>query len=144
MIDAIIGRLQNHCPTLKTVQGAVDLAGLMEHQFAVPFEKRPAAYPMFAGDQVGRNEAAAYQVVQTVTEQAVITLCVGDGSTGGSQAGKDAIVTVRDAVRDCLMGWVPEAERGALHYRGTQMLAMRPRTIWFQVSFSRQYGVSAV
>ena len=144
MIDAIIDRLKTDCPALKTVEGVVDLAALMEHQFAVPFEKRPAAYPMFAGDQVGANQAASYQVVQTVTELAVVTLCVGDGRTGGSQAGKDAIVTVRDAVRDCLMGWIPETERGALHYRGTQMLAMRPRTIWFQVTFSRQYGASAV
>lgn len=140
MIDAVIQRLKQHCPTLKTVEGAVDLAALMEHQFGVPFDKRPAAYPMFAGDQVGRNEAATQEVVQMITELATVTVCVGDGRTGGSQAAEDAIMAVRNAIRDCLMGWTPEPGLGALHYRGTQMLAMRPRTIWFQVSFSRQYG----
>lgn len=140
MIDVLIQQLTEECDALKSVEGAVDLANLMEHQFAVPFAKRPAAFVMFGGDQVGKNEMSTDEVVQVVTELATVTVCLGDATTGAAQAARDAITTVRDAVRDCLMGFVPEAERGALHYRGTTMLAMRPRTIWFQVAFSRQYG----
>lgn len=141
MIDALIERLREECPELKTVEGGVDLANLMEGQFTVPFEKRPAAFVMFGGDQVGRNEMATDEVVQVVTELATVTICLGDGRTGAAQAAKDAITTVKNAVRDCLLGFAPEPERGALHYRGTTMLAMKPRTIWFQLAFSRQYGV---
>lgn len=141
MIDILIQRLSNSCAALKSVNGAVDLAGLMEQQFAVPFDKRPAAWVMFGGDNPERNEMGSDEVVQKVTELATITICLGDGSTGARQAAKDAIMTARDAVLACLLGFVPEAERGALQYRGTQMLAMRPRTIWFQMGFSRAYGV---
>lgn len=140
MIDALIERLREECAVLKTVEGGVDLANLMEGQFAVPFEKRPAAFVMFGGDQAGRNEMATDEVVQIVTELATVTICLGDGRTGAAQAAKDAITAVKNAVRDCLMGFVPEAEMGALHYRGTTMLAMKPRTIWFQLAFARQYG----
>ena len=136
----MIQQLQDHCPALKTVEGGVDLANLMESQFAVPFEKRPAGFVMFGGDQVGKNDMATDEVVQIVTELASVTVCLGDGKTGAAQAGRDAITEVKNAVRGCLMGFVPEPEMGALHYRGATMLAMKPRTIWFQVAFSRQYG----
>lgn len=141
MIEALIERLGNECPELKTVEGGVDLANLMEGQFSVSFDKRPAAFVMFGGDQVGKNEMATDEVVQIVTELATVTICLGDGRIGAAQAAKDAITIVKNAVRDCLLGFVPEPERGALHYRGTTMLAMKPRTIWFQLAFSRQYGV---
>ena len=140
MIDALIERLRDECPELITVEGGVDLANLMEGQFTVSFEKRPAAFVMFGGDQAGRNEMATDEVVQIVTELATVTICLGDGRTGAAQAAKDAITTVKNAVRDCLMGFVPEAEMGALQYRGATMLAMKPRTIWFQLAFARQYG----
>lgn len=142
MIAVLIEQLTNECPALKSVDGAVDLAGLMEAQFAVPFEKRPAAWVMFGGDQVGKNEMATDEVVQVVTELATVTVCLGDGKTGAKQAATDAIMTVRNAVLACLLGFIPEAERGALNYRGTQMLAMRPRTIWFQMAFARSRGVN--
>lgn len=141
MIEALIQRLKDECAELKTVEGGVDLANLMEGQFAVPLDKRPAAFVMFGGDQAGKNEMATDEVVQIVTELATVTICLGDGRTGAAQAAKDAITTVKNAVRDCLMGFVPEPEMGALHYRGATMLAMKPRTIWFQLAFSRQYGV---
>lgn len=141
MIDILIQRLDQQCPALKTVEGAVDLANLMGQQFAVGFEKRPAAFVMFGGDSAGKNEMGTDEVVQVVTELATITICLGDGSTGARQAAKDAITIVRDAVLACLLGFVPEADRGALRYGGTQMLAMQPRTIWFAMSFSRAYGV---
>ncbi len=140
MIDVLTQRLKDECTALKTVEGGVDLANLMESQFAVPFEKRPAGFVMFGGDQAGKNELATDEVVQVVTELVSVTVCLGDGRTGAAQAGQDAITFVKDAVRDCLMGFVPEPEKGALHYRGATMLAMKPRTIWFQVAFSRQYG----
>lgn len=142
MIDVLIQQLTQNCAALKTVEGAVDLAGLMESQLAVAFAKRPAAFVMFAGDNAGKNEMSTDEVVQVVTELASITVCLGDGATGASQAAKDAITTVKDAVRDCLLGFIPEPMRGALQYRGTTMLAMRPRTIWFQMAFSRAYGVN--
>ncbi len=66
MIDAIIQRLGNGFPTLKTVEGAVDLSNLMSSQFAVTFEKRPAAFVMFGGDSAGKNEMATDEVVQTL------------------------------------------------------------------------------
>ncbi len=140
MIDLLIQRLKSDCPVLKTVEGGVDLANLMENQFAVPFNNRPAAFVMFGGDTAGKNELSTDEVVQIVTELATITICLGDGTTGATQAAKDAITTVKNAVRDCLMGFVPEPELGALHYRGATMLAMKPRTIWFQVAVARQYG----
>lgn len=140
MIDLLIQRLKDDCVALKTVEAGVDLANLMEGNFSVPFHTRPAAFVMFGGDQAGKNEMSTDEVVQVVTEVATVTICLGDGTPGATQAAKDTITTVKNAVRDCLMGFVPEPELGALHYRGTAMLAMKPRTIWFQVAFARQYG----
>ena len=142
MIDAIIQRLEQQCPTLKTVEGAVDLSNLMGSQFAVIFETRPAAFVMFGGDNAGKNEMGTDEVVQVLTETATIAICVGDGKTGAKQVAEDAIMTVRNAVLVCLLGFVPEAQRGALQYRGAMPLAMQPRTIWFAMSFARSYGVN--
>ncbi len=137
MIDAIIQQLSEECDALTSVEGAVDLASLMEGGFAVPFAKRPAAFVMFGGDRPGKNEGGTGPVVQTVGELVTITICLGDGTTGGKQAATDAIMTARNAVLASLLGFVPEAMSGALEYAGTQMLAMRPRAIWFQMSFTR-------
>ncbi len=141
MIDAIIQQLTENCPALKSVEGAVDLAGLMESQFAVAFAKRPAAFVMFSGDRPGKNEGGTGPVVQAVSELATVTICLGDGTTGGKQAATDAIVTARNAVLASLLGFVPEPMSGELVYGGTQMLAMKPRTIWFQMSFTRLNSV---
>lgn len=141
MIEALIRRLKDECALLKTVDGGVDLANLMESQFAVPFDKRPAAYVMFGGDTAGPNGMATDEVVQVATETITVTVCLGDGTPGAVQGAKGDMLTVKNAVRDCLLGFVPEPELGALQYRGATPLAMKPRTIWFQLAFARQYGV---
>jgi len=141
VIDAIIQQLTENCSALKSVEGAVDFAGLMDAQFAVSFEKRPAAFVMFSGDRPGKNEGGTGPVVQAVSELATIAICLGDGTQRGKQAATDAIVTVRNAVLASLLGFVPEAMSGALVYGGTQMLAVKPRTIWFQMSFTRLNSV---
>jgi len=141
VIDAIIQQLAEDCSHLKTVEGAVDFAGLMDAQFAVTFEKRPAAFVMFSGDRPGKNEGGTGPVVQAVSELATIALCVGDGKTAGRQAALDAVMTARNAVLASLLGFTPEAMAGALVYGGTQMLAVKPRTIWFQMSFTRLASV---
>ena len=143
MIDATITRLVQECPALKSVAGAVDLADIMEQQFAVPPSKRPAAFVMLAGEQASSNQAASGHTVQIVTESIAIAIAVGSGEQVGTAVARDTVKATRDAVMDCLLGWAPEDGLGVLTYGGLAMLALRPRVVWFQMLFSRQLGLSS-
>ena len=141
MIDAIIDKLTGDCAALKTVEGAFDLASLMDAQFAVPAGKRPAAFVMLASEQAGANEIDIGGVAQAVRQTVQIVFCIGGGETAGKAVAKDAIKSVRDSVMATLLGWSPD-DQGVLVYGGLALLAFRPRAVWFEMNFSRQAGVS--
>lgn len=141
MIDAIIQQLAAHCATLKTVEGAFDLASLMDAQFAVAPGKRPAAFVMLANEDASPNEIDLGGVAQLVKQTVQIAFCVGGGETAGKAVAKDAVMSVRDAVMATLLGWSPD-DQGVLVYGGLRMLAFRPRTVWFEMTFARDAGVS--
>jgi hypothetical protein len=141
VIDLIIQRLQQTCPSLKSVEGALDLASIMDRQFAVPAEKRPAAFVMLAGEQAGDNQVDIGGAAQIVTSTVQIAICVGAGETVGKTVARDAIATMRDAVLASLLGWPPVAGDGVLTYGGLSLIGFRPRIVWFQMIFARQSGV---
>jgi len=142
MIDAIITRLKEEDSGLKSVKGAVDMANIMDSQFNVPINDRPAAFVMLAGEQAGPNELDTGGVAQVVTESVQIVLCVGDGVTAGKTVAADAIKTARDAVMNKLLAWSPDG-LGIFVYGGLALTAFRPRAVWFQMIFSRHVGVGA-
>lgn len=142
MIDAVVTRLTLDCPALKSVAGAVDLADIMANQFEVPFAKRPAAFVLLAGEDASRNETGIGGVAQVVSEHVSIVLAIGGGQQAGREVAKDAVKAARDAVMACLLGWSPDG-LGVLTYEGAAMLPLRPRTVWFRMTFSRLVGVSA-
>lgn len=143
MIDAVIARLlpDDDFDALKSVAGAVDLADIMENQFAVPPGKRPAAYVMLAGEQASPNEIDTGTTAQIVTQSVSVAFCVGAGEQAGKAIARDAVMEVRDAVLGRLLGWSPDG-LGVLTYGGLAMLALRPRAVWFQMIFARRIGVS--
>ncbi len=143
MIEAIIARLtpDEGFTALKSVAGAVNLADIMANQFSVPFEKRPAAWVMLVGEQGGANEIDIGPTAQVVTQSVAIALCVGGGEPGGKAVASDAVMTVRQAVLDRLLGWSPD-DAGVLVYGSLTMLALQPRAVWFQMVFSRRTGVT--
>lgn len=142
MIDAIITRLKEEGSGLKSVKGAVDMANIMDSQFNVPFNDRPAAFVMLAEEQASPNELDTGGVAQIVTESVLIGLCVGEGSTAGKAVAADAIKIARDAVMNKLLAWSPDG-LGVFVYGGLQLTAFKPRAVWFQMVFSRRVGVGA-
>ncbi len=142
MIDAVIARLAPaDVPALKSVAGAVDLADVIDNQAAVPLDRRPAAFVMLAGEQARPNELTTGGTAQILTQQVQIAFVVGAGEQAGRTAATDAITAVRDAVLERLLGWSPDG-LGVFTYGGLALLALRPRAVWFAMTFGRQIGVS--
>lgn len=143
MIDEIIARLSpdEDFTALKHVAGALSFAEILETQFAVPIEKRPAAFVALAGEQAAIGEVDIGITAQIVTQTVSIAFCIGSGGTVGAEAAKDGVMTLRQAVLDRLLGWSPDGE-GVLTYGGLSLLAFRPRVVWFQMTFGRRASVS--
>lgn len=140
MIDAVIQRLKDDCSALKSVNGAVDFANIVESQFNVPLHERPAAFVVLLAEEAGGNELDTGGVAQIVKETIEIIICVGRGQEAGKAVAADAIKAVRDAVMDCLLAWSPDG-LGVFFYGGLGLLPFRPRAVWFRMIFARQVGV---
>jgi hypothetical protein len=147
MIDQVIARLQpdpeNGWTALKTVAGALDLADIMENQFAVPIDRRPAAFVMLAGEQAGGREVDIGNTAQIVTQTVSIAFAIGSGQQVSRMAAQNAVLELRSQVLGRLLGWAPDELGTVFIYGGLAMLALRPRVVWFQMNFVRQIGATS-
>ena len=65
-------------------------------------------------------------------------MCIRDRA--GKVIAGNEVMTLRDQLLGRLLGWSPDG-LGALLYGGMSMLALQPRTVWFQLNFLRRIGV---
>jgi len=119
LIDALITRLNTNCAALRPSK-----ARSISHPYGAAirrrFEKRPAAYVMFAGDQVGPNVLATGVEARCDRVPRRHQHLLGDGKTGAAQAGLRRHHQLRNAGDRQPARYVPVAALGALTYMADQ------------------------
>lgn len=139
MIDAVIARLKECAPSLKSVESAAELAALT---VAPPLHRMPAAYVIPLAERAGDNLAATLVTRQRVATQIGVVLVVAGriaDAKGGAQV--VAIQTPREEIRAALLGWEPVAGHEPLQYVGGELLEFAGGAVWWQDDFATAYHI---
>lgn len=139
MLAEIEARLEAEVAALKLVDGA---AAFMALRTNPPKSKQPAAYVFPVADKAGPN-ALAMAVDQEVTERYAVALALGNFKDRRGETATQQMETIRDSVRDALLGWVPEAGKEGCLYAGGRVLDMRDGVVWWQLEFTATYHIRA-
>jgi hypothetical protein len=132
MLDALETRLEQ-ASTIKRVEGAVDLAAVMEAGKAPNIT--PTAYVVPLRETPGKSDRSMGPPVQTVTERiAIITVIKKAGDRRGKKANAE-LKLVRDEIRQLLFGYVPSSEYQRLALGPSGLLSFNNGVIWWQDEF---------
>lgn len=131
MIDDVIARLKTNASSLKLVEGAAKFAALKSNP---PVSKQPAAWVFPVSDAPGAN-ALAVGVRQRVVERIGVALALGDVGDRRGEAAAKSIETLRDEVRDAIVGWQPSAAFDQFTYARGALVDFRNGVVWFEMEF---------
>ena len=131
--DQVIARLKASVPALRTVEGAMSLAALMQTN-ALP-QAEVGGHVITLGLQGAQADAAAGAYTQIITETigVVITWRSYSQTGGRDQASVGALIR---AVMDALVGWSPNDEIGSFEFRRGAPTTVTKGTIVYLLEFS--------
>lgn len=134
MEAATIQRIEERVTALAGLtKGAADFSALVKSRD--PNRVRRGAYVIALALTGGAARAVTGAFVQDIEENLSVVLTQrAEDPTGG--AGRDWIVTQRDAVIAAIVGWVPEGSPGPLRLRRGQLINVADGVLVYQLDFS--------
>ena len=133
----VIDRLKTKLKTIKTVKGAA------EFEAAKKDRVKNTVYVMLVDESAGDN-TLLNAVRQQVTTGVAVVIALTNYRDRRGAAGIDAIETVRDEVRQALLGWAPDDDSGVMVYRRGRLLDLQEATLWWSDEFEVQQLISTV
>ena len=130
MVDDIIVRLKT-APVLKLVAGAADFSAASESR---P-KALPAAYVLPLSERVLHNDGLGDDVTQVVEATYGIALALSNVSDAKGGAAAIDLDTLRDAVREALLGWCPAGCEDTFSYAAGALLGFANQVIWWQDAY---------
>ena len=134
MLAAALQRIEARVPALVgRVRGAAEFSALVASNDIK--QVRSGAYVLAMSLTGGAARAVTGAFVQDVEEGLTVILTQrAEDPTGG--AGRDWILSQRDALIDALAGWVPAGSPGAMRLRRGQMLNVARGLLVYQLDFA--------
>jgi hypothetical protein len=126
----IIARLKGEASVLRFVGGAADLPAATEE-----LKQHPAAFVIPLTDSASRNGDATGSVTQQVTVRFGVLLAVQNLRDARGEAALTTLTPVRLAVRDALVGFVPEGYEDPCEIVGGRIMQLNDRVLWWQDDF---------
>lgn len=141
LVALVIDRLQAEVPELLDVAGAAELSALVQAQ-ALP-QRMPAAFVLPLGEDAEPNSIGTGALRQRVTERVGIVILARHA--GDSRGGKavDAVVPLRGAVRDALVGWQPDASCDPFELVRSRLQGLTAGTVFVQVDILTRWTLRA-
>ncbi len=130
MITQVISQLQK-IKTLRHVAGAAALAAVNEKSLP----PSPTAYVVLLNEAAGNNRLTA-GIEQVVTEKIGVILVVKNLRDAKGEAAAKEIETLRAAVLDQLIGWLPSGYDDPLTFSGGDLAGMEGGAVWYQLIFT--------
>ena len=130
MVDDIIVRLKT-APVLKLVAGAADFSAASKSR---P-KALPAAYVLPLSERVLHNDGLGDDVTQVVEATYGIALALSNVSDAKGGAAAIDLDTLRDAVREALLGWCPAGCEDTFSYAAGALLGFANQVIWWQDAY---------
>lgn len=138
LLAQVQARLRAECDALRHVSGAVDFARLSERDEVPPKHRQPAAYVVPLADQATESARASWGVRQTVTSRIGVILVTSDAADGRGDAAAQDIDAVQRAVREALLGWLPDGYDREAHCAGGRSLGYARGAVWWMDEYTVQ------
>lgn len=106
---AIANRIRERVPDLKQVGGAIELDAIVSGA-VVPIS--PSAYVVLTGERADDDDGFTGRLMQRVTSAYTVVYVVQDYSDATGSAIAPELQRLRTAVRNALLGWVPDPDNG--------------------------------
>lgn len=133
MMAEIIARLKAQAGSLKQVEGAVELAALIDQNIVPTVSRRPAAYVVPLSDQGGRNILTRPAVRQKITVRFGVLTMLGNVADPRGEASSIAIEAQLAENIAALLGWKPAATDSPVIYTDGRLAGFRSGVvIWLQ------------
>lgn len=126
----IIEQLRLAVPALRLVGGAAEFERAVQGLTALP-----AAFVLPARDVGGPSAFMGQITQQQVASDYVVLLAVRNLADDEGAAAIEALRPVRIAVRDALLGWVPDADFDNCEYAAGELLAFENGVLWWQETY---------
>lgn len=141
VVQQVIDRLGSQVPTLAGVEGALELADLMERK-VLP-QRFPWAFVLPVGEDAEPNAVAVNAMRQRDTETVgVLIVHKHAGSRAGAET-RAAIEPVKAAVRTALLGWQPGPEMAPLEFVRARLVGMAGGAAFVQADFRTDHQLAA-
>lgn len=115
---------------LRLVEGVAELAAIGA------VTQSPAAYVLPAAERAGPNTAGTYTVDQQVTLNLGVCLIVKKHGDSTGAAASLHLETVKEAVKDELVGWEPPGGTDLVIYGGGRLIDLKDGEVWYLLSFA--------
>ena len=133
MIDQVVTRLETELSgVLKSVEAASAFASLTN---APPHHKRPAAFVVPITESYSQNIGGASLVRQKLTQTFGVVLAIDAMPRRKASDDAAAIETLKQAVRDCLVGWIPAPGYEAVEVINGRTQRIQDKVIWWLYQF---------
>jgi len=133
-VRPIIQRLRDAVPVLKQVGGAYDYEAA-----ASVLKNFPAAFVLPAAESASDNPFMDQLVEQRVSAECVVLIAVRNLSDAVAEAAAQSLEPVRLAIREALLGWVPEGAEDNVEFVQGAMLVFANGVLWWQDFYRTAY-----
>ncbi len=130
LVDPIIARLDDACPTLKgRVKGAGVFAAVKGR-----IKNFPTAYVIPERERAGANDFGTQKHRQLITISFSIILGVKGSETGKNSTDPERVPL--QEIKHALMGWMHPMATHATNYEGSQLFGFESPVLWRGLTFS--------
>lgn len=130
----VIARLQAQAKVLRQVGGAADLDAA-----ASALKAKPASFVLPLADRPSAPPFAAEFRQRIVLAAGVLMAVSHKSDPRGDAARSEALVPVRQAVRDALARWQPEGCIDPMEFIGGRIVRLADGLLWWQDDFATSY-----
>ncbi len=139
-IDRWIERLRSQVGApLLGVDGAAELAAIQ----AARRVGTPYAWVIPVGEQAG-GSALLSAVSQRVVERVGVVIAVANRRDARGEAAHNTLRAVRRAIKDTLIGWLPDPAEEAVTYSRGRLLDYNDHVLWWQDEYLGAFDERAV
>ena len=131
---AIIARLRDRVPGLRTVGVAADLNAVLEGRIAD--QTGASAFVIGLGSRGGRPDIAAGAFVQDVTETVSIILTLRSIDNRAGDRAVDEVEAIKGSIRTAIAGWAPDGAYDLYALAREMILSFKPGYLAYGFEFT--------
>ncbi|MCB8748321.1 hypothetical protein LHU53_15580 [Rhodoferax sp. U2-2l] len=131
-LSLVKARLKAASIGLRTVGGAADLEAAQKGAVVMP-----GAFLLNLGDDAGPDDEPIGGTDQQIVKTIGVVLCLANRRDSQGEAALDDLEDLRKAVRDTLVGWVPDATTGEpMTFAGGRLQSLdKESRLWWMDEF---------